>query len=305
MSPPPPTHVALVGATGSLGPAILAALLAASHTVTVLTRIGSTAAAKLPPHPNMDIKEVDLGDARSIAPAFSGVSVVISSVAASAIASQNPLIDAAVAAGVQRFIPAEYGLDSANAKAALLPIIKEKVDTQTYLNAKVRETGGTFSWTAIANGWFLDWVLQSTDILLDVKERRATLYNGGDVPFSAALLRDIAQAVVGIVAKPEETKNRVVYVHSAVVTQKQLLRYAEERDGRKWSTSVQGTKELLEEIKGAVEKEDFDTAYRVAPILGCSDLGYGCDFSDHVDNELLGIKEMSEAELRELVEGLL
>lgn len=169
----------------------------------------------------------------------------------------------------------------------------------------MRETDGAFSWTAIANGWFLDWVLQATDILLDVKERRATLYNGGEVPFSAALLRDIAQAVVAIIAKQAEAANRVVYIHSAVVTQKQLLRYAEEKDGGEWATSVKGTGELLREIREALEKRDFDAVFRVTPIVGCSDPEYGCNYSGHTDNELLGIREMSEGELRELVEGLL
>ncbi|KAK7186874.1 oxidoreductase CipA-like protein [Paraphaeosphaeria sporulosa] len=300
-----PTHVALAGATGLLGPVILAALLAAEHKVTVLTRVGSMAAEKLPLHPNMSVRQVDLADAGSIIPALGGVSVVISCVAASALDAQNPLIDAAVAAGATRFIPAEYGLDSANPKAVLLPIIREKAATQTHLRAKVRETGGAFSWTAIANGWFLDWVLQSTDILLDVKAKSAVRYNGGDVRFSAALLSDVAHAVVSIIARQDETRDRLVYIHSAVVTQNQLLRYAEEKDGRKWTTSAKGSDELLREIWGAVDRRDLGTAYTLVPILGCSDLEYGCDYSGHDDNELLGIREMSEGEVRGLVEGLL
>ncbi|KAL5381609.1 hypothetical protein DPSP01_007057 [Paraphaeosphaeria sporulosa] len=74
-----PTHVALAGATGLLGPVILAALLAAEHKVTVLTRVGSMAAEKLSLHPNMSVRQVDLADAGSIIPALGGVSVVVSS----------------------------------------------------------------------------------------------------------------------------------------------------------------------------------------------------------------------------------
>lgn len=50
------------------------------------------------------------------------------------------------------------------------------------------------------------------------------MYNGGDVRVSATLLGDGARAVVGIIGRREETTDRVVYVHSAVVAQKQLLR---------------------------------------------------------------------------------
>lgn len=301
----PPTRIALAGATGTLGPPILDALLSASHIVTVLTRLGSTSTSKLRPHPNLTIAEVDFASPASMLPALSGVEVVVSAVAASAMGSQNPLIDAAVQAGVKRFIPAEFGLDSMNEKAMLLPVIKPKVATQKHLNEKVKESGGGFSWTAIANGWFLDWVLQTTTFLLDARERKATLFNGGDVRFSATLLGDIAKAVVGVIEKREETSNRVVYVQSAVVTQKQLIGYAKEKDGREWSFTAKETDELLGEIAEAEAKGDFHTCFVLSPIVGCSDPEYGCDYSGHSDSELLGIKEMSEEELRALVQGLM
>ncbi|KAL1612149.1 hypothetical protein SLS60_000372 [Paraconiothyrium brasiliense] len=301
----PPTRIALAGATGNLGPPILDALLSASHTVTVLTRLGSTSTSKLRPHPNLTITEVDFASSASMLPALTGVEVVVSAVAASAMGSQNPLIDAAVQAGVKRFIPAEFGLDSMNEKAKSLPVIKPKVATQKHLNEKVKESGGSFSWTAIANGWFLDWVLQTTTLLMDVKERKATLFNGGDARFSATLLADIAKAVVGVIEKRDETSNRVVYVQSAVVTQKQLIGYAKEKDGREWSFTVKETDELLGEIAEAEAKGDFQACFVLSPIVGCLDPEYGCDYSGHSDNELLGIKEMSQEELRSLVQGLM
>lgn len=300
-----PTHVAIAGATGNLGPTILNALLSASHRVTVLTRHGSTSTSKLQSHPSLTIKQVDFASTTSIIPALAGVDVVVSSVAGDAIGFQNPLIDAAVAAGVSRFIPAEYGLDSANEKAILLPIIAEKYATQKHLHKKVEESGGKFSWTAIAVGWFLDWILQETDYVLDVKGRSATLFNGGDVKFSSTLLKDIAQAVVGVIEKREETKNRVVYVHSAVVTQKQLIGYVKEKDGKEWKTKVLGTKELLAELSEAAVKGDFDAIGRLTPVIGTSDPEYGCDYTGYEDNKLLGIEEMSESDLRKLMEELM
>lgn len=205
---------------------------------------------------------------------------------------------------MSRFIPAEFGIDSTNEKAVLLPVCAPKAATQKYLCEKVRETEGRFSWTGVANGWFLDWVLRETDILVDVKGRRAKLYNGGDVKLSATLLGDIAKAVVGIIEKREETRDRIVYVHSAVVTQNQLVGYAREKYGGEWVTEVKGSAELLGEIREAVEKGDFEGAYRGSSIVGCSDAEYGCDYSGHTDNELLGIQELSEADVRTLVQRL-
>ena len=288
--PPPtmPTTVALAGATGNLGPSILAALLSANHTVTVLTRHGSTSTATLSRHPNLTIKQVDFSSVASLTSALAGIDVVVSCVASAAMGAQNPLIDAAVAAGVSRFIPSEYGMDTLNAKAAELPVCLLKVATQAYLREKVKEKEGGFSWTVVVNGWFLDWVLRDTDMMLDVKGRSATLYNGGDVRFSATLLGDVGRAVVGVIEKREETANRVVYVNSAVVTQKQLLECAKEKYGGEWVAVVKGTKEMLEEIKEALGKGDFEFAYGMMAVVGCSDAEYGCDYSGHTDNELLG-----------------
>lgn len=300
----PPTNIALVGATGNLGQPILAALLAAGHTVTVLSRIGGNS-SKLHYHPRLTVKEVDLSSITSLAPALAGVDVVIAALATRMIDAQTSLIDAAVQAEVSRFIPAAFGMDSANERAITLPVCGSKAATQAYLDAKSRETGGRFTWTAISNGWFLDWVLQTTDILMDVKAHRMTLYNGGDVRCSATLLGDVAKAVVGVVEKREETRNRVVYVHSAVVTQRQLMGYVKERDGVEWDTRVKGTGVLLGEIEDAVGRRDDDAATLGACIVGCSDGEYGCDYTGREDNELLGLKNMSEEELRALVQGLI
>lgn len=159
----PATQIALAGATGNLGLPILQALLNADLSVTVLSRKGGNS-SKLTPHPNMNIKEVDFTSIESLASALSGIDIVVSCVATAAIGSQNPLVDASVAAGVKRFIPAEFGMDSANHLCVQLPVCAPKAATQRYLQEKLESHPG-FTWTAIANGLFLDWGLQSGLIL--------------------------------------------------------------------------------------------------------------------------------------------
>lgn len=302
----PPTHIALAGATGNLGRPILAALLAADYEVTVLSRIHSSASSKLQPHPNLRIKEVDFTSVTSLQPALQGVEVVISCLATSAIGSQNPFIDAAAAAGVTRFVPAEFGMDSRNELCARLPVCAPKAETQQYLTAKARETPG-FTWTAIANGLFLDWCLKE-GIILDLKGHSATLYNGGSVPFSTTLLDDVAKAVIGVIEHREETANCVVYVHSAAVTQNQLLQYSMQKDGREWKTIVKDTEELRQECLALLARgdgRDVEEAMLGFCIVGSFCREYGCDFSDRVDNEVLGVRERSDAELRAIVEGMM
>ncbi|KAL4789078.1 hypothetical protein BDV19DRAFT_397527 [Aspergillus venezuelensis] len=301
-----PTHIALAGATGNLGQPILKHLLDKNFTVTVLSRINGTS-SKLTPHPNLTIKQVDFTSVQSLTAALKDPTppqVLISCLATLAIGSQNPLIDAAVTAGVQRFIPAEFGMDSTNPLARALPVCAPKAVTQEYLAEKAGSNAG-FSWTGIANGLFLDWCLDA-GIILDFRTRCATLYNGGDVKFSATLLSDVARAVVGVIGHLVETKNRVVYVQSATVTQNQLLGYAKERDGKDWHVTVKGTEEVRQEsleklAKG--EQVDIDGAMLGFCIVGSWDPEYGCDFSRHLDNELLGVRELTEAELSGVVGG--
>ncbi|KAL4905042.1 hypothetical protein BDW74DRAFT_18531 [Aspergillus multicolor] len=299
-------RIALAGATGNLGKPILRALLDANYTVTVLSRIGGNS-AKLQTHPNLTIKEVDFTSTDLLTNALKAADaeVVISCLATSAIGSQNPLIDASVAAGVKRFIPAEFGMDSRNPLSVQLPVCAPKAATQRYLDEKVAANPG-FTWTGIANGIFLDWCLEA-GIILDFKQHAATLYNGGDVPFSATLLKDVAKAVVGVIEHQDKTANRIVYVHSARVTQNQLIRYATDKDGVEWDTTVKATEDLRQESLTELERPggDVEGAILGFCIVGSWDPKYGCDFSSHLDNDLLGLEQLGEAQLRQVVESFL
>ncbi|KAI0382251.1 oxidoreductase CipA-like protein [Hypomontagnella monticulosa] len=300
------TRVALAGATGNLGRPILNSLLLAGFHVTVLSRKGSGNAATLGRHPNLMVEEVGFTDVPTLTVVLFGVEVVISCLATVAIGDQNPLIDAAVAAGVKRFIPAEFGMDSLNPNCAKLAVCQPKVATQKYLLEK-SNANPTFTYTSIANGLFLDWCL-GMGIIINIPQRTAILYNGGDVPFSATLLSDIAKAVLGVITHQAETKNRVVYVHSALVTQKKLIQYAVNKDSRVWQTTEQETRVIR---LRSVEERKKGTAIDIAranlmdSICGCFETDYGCDFSDRLDNELLGVKEMNETQLRALVESFM
>lgn len=64
--------------------------------------------------------------------------------------SEITIIDAAVAAGVKRFFPAEYGSNTLNPKGAdLIPVFGIKADAIEYL--RKQETKG-LTWTAIPAG---------------------------------------------------------------------------------------------------------------------------------------------------------
>ncbi|RDW80264.1 hypothetical protein BP6252_04902 [Coleophoma cylindrospora] len=298
-------RVALAGATGNLGVSVLEALLAANLSVTVLSRIHGNA-SKLAPHPNLTIVEVDFNSTSSLVTALQGAEVVVSCLATLAIGFQNPLIDASVTAGVRRFIPAEFGMDSRNPRCAVLPVCTPKVDTQKYLQEKADSHPG-FSYTGIAYGLFLDWGLQ-VGFIINPASHTATLYNGGDVAFSTTTLADIAKAILGVITHHDQTANRILYIHSTVTTQNTLIQYAKDKDGRDWHTVSKDTEEIKQESLAELAKGaqgDINAAMNGFCICASWNPEYGCDFSSHLDNDLLGLKMMTEAELRTLVESFL
>lgn len=88
--------------------------------------------------------------------AFRGQEAVISVVGATALADQKVYIDAAIEAGVKRFLPSEFGIDTlSDAGRALVPVLDTKVDVLDYL--KEKEATG-LSWTALFPGLLFDWV---------------------------------------------------------------------------------------------------------------------------------------------------
>lgn len=139
-------------ASGSVGSIILNGLIAdPQFAVTVLSR--SESKATFPG--NVVVHRSDFS-ANDLEAAFQGQDAVISAVGASAFNEQKKLVDAAVRAGVKRFIPSEFSVSSQNETVVqLLPLFGQKKELIEYLQTK--ELDG-LSWTGIATSGLFDWV---------------------------------------------------------------------------------------------------------------------------------------------------
>lgn len=97
----------------------------------------------------------DFSDA-SLQEAFKGQDAVVSTVGATGLAEQQKYVDAALRAGVKRFIPSELSTSSTDeAVLNLLPLFQVKKNLIEYLKSKESEG---LSWTGIATSGLLDWV---------------------------------------------------------------------------------------------------------------------------------------------------
>lgn len=288
--------VAISGATGNLGPTIVKALVDANFEVTVLSQSGKTSG--LPS--TVKVTKVDYSSHDSIVEALKGNDAYVSAVPQHD--GQPALIDAAIAAGVKRFIPSEFGSNiSGNSKVAELPVFKGKKLTQDYLHQK----SSHISWTVINNGLFLDWGIQ-VGVWANFKGP-TRVYDSGNDRHSTTTLADIGKAVVGVLKHPEETHNRAVYVQSAALSQNELIEIIRKV---KPNTTVEAqdasTKQLLEDSYKQLEQggEQIGAAMFGFIVVSIFDSEYGNLWSDKNDNELLGIKTKSSKEIEELVASL-
>ena len=129
------------------------ALLDAGFTVTALTRIDSTSSVL----PGAKVHKTDYSSPESIAEAFKGQDAIVSTIATAALGQQQAVVDAAIKAGVTRFIPSEFGVDTTTVQGGAKKILGAKIALQGVL-AKAGEENANFSWTGLSTGMFFDWV---------------------------------------------------------------------------------------------------------------------------------------------------
>ena len=288
--------VALAGATGNLGPSILKELLNAGFQVTVLTREGST--HEFPP--SVVVKHVNYDSLDSLTAAFQGQDAVISTLGFGGFWAQQRLVEAAIKANVKRFIPSEFGSDTTNPKTAGLAVFADKVALQKLLAEEAAK--GNITYTNIYNGPFFDWGIKA-GLILNPNEKTVTLYDGGERRFSTTTLETIGKAVAAALKKPDETKNRGLFIQDAALTLKQLKAVAEKVTGVAWQgKEVSVEKEVLAPALAELKKENPDTSKTTFPLIITSiwGEGYGSPFSK-LDNELLGLRELTEAEIEAVV----
>lgn len=112
---PGPVDVLLAGATGALGGRIARALRRRGATVRAAVRHGTTLARVAPLDAiGVGIVRVDPDDPAAMRAACAGAGCVVSALnglRGTIVGTQSVLLDAAVAAGVPRFIPSDYSLD--------------------------------------------------------------------------------------------------------------------------------------------------------------------------------------------------
>lgn len=270
-------------------------LLAAGFAVTALTRNAQNASLPL----GAQLAEVDYESLESLTQAFKGHDVVVSTLGPELLAVQHRLIDAAIAAGVPRFVPSEFGSDTANERARALPLYAPKVQTDDYLKSKAQE--GALTYTTIRCGPFLDWCIM-VGFFLNPRDCTIELADGGDRPFSTTTLDSTGKALANALKQPALSENRAFYVQDALLTQNQLLTLGRQlKQDKEWTVTHVDTAKLEQEARDSFSKGDYGFPAVIKFLRRAVFAeGFGGAFPK-TDNEALQIEEMSEEQVKNVL----
>jgi len=235
---------------------------------------------------------------------FKGQDVVLSVVGVGGFAEQTKIIDAAVKAGVRRFIPSEFGSDTTEAQhIKLVPFFAGKKQVVDYLKSKEAEG---MSWTAIVNGPLFDWGLKTGFLDFDLQHHTASIWDDGKAKFSTSTLATVGKAVAAALSDPQATANKYITIASHTVSQNEILEELEGLTGEKWKVSLKNTAEESEKANEELAKGNAFAAYDLVKALtfGPGSQGDARGVEGGLWNDRLGLpKEDLKDSLKKVLEG--
>jgi nucleoside-diphosphate-sugar epimerase len=212
-----PTLIVLAGATGGLGHLIALALLDRGAQVRALVRPGNTkpeiAALRAR---GGEIVEVDFKDAAALTQACAGAACVVSALSGLRdviVDAQTHLLDAAVAAGVPRFIPSDYSIDFTKLPAGSNRNLDLRREFGRHLDRMPIQA------TSILNGMFMDLLTGQAPLVL-FKIKRILYWGSADQPLDFTTTANTAEYTAAAALDP--TTPRYLRVAGEVATIRDL-----------------------------------------------------------------------------------
>jgi len=292
-------NVLLIGASGNLGPSVLREFLNSPFNISVLSRQESTATFPS----DVKVIKADYSSSSSLTAALQGQDAVISIVGGVALGDQQKFIDAAIAAGVKRFLPSEFGSNTPDPRVnAIVPIFAAKTGAVDYLKSKENE----ITWSSLITGPFFDWGLKVGFLGFDLSSKTVTLIDNGTTPFSSTNLSQIGKALIAILQHPAETANKYIYVSSFNISQSDILAVFEKVSGEKWTAKNVDSKELIQDATKRFQAGDFGAISDLIRGAAFGEQGLGDSRPAGLWNERLGLQQEDlEETVKTVLEGRL
>jgi hypothetical protein len=137
----------------------------------------------------------------------------------------------------------------------------------------------------------------------DLQNRKATYINDGQGKWSTTCFPTVGLAVKNAMIKAEETANKIIYVDSFTVSQKDVVASLEKATGSVWeATHVDGEQQKKTGLE-KLSKGDFGGAPLLLSYINAVE-GHGGNYATYkqTSNELLGLpKENLDEVVAEIV----
>jgi nucleoside-diphosphate-sugar epimerase len=301
-------NVIILGATGSVGAPILEALLAEpSFNVTIVSR--ATSSASFPSHVPV-IKVSDAFTTEELTEAFKGQDAVVVALSTGPVVTGERgglafrLIDAALAAGVKRYIPSEFGANNLDPRArALVPTYDRKGETLEYLIKTCDDSNGKMTWSSICCGSWLDWALdpsKSGNFLgIDVQGRKATVYDSGTQRFAVTTSKNTGLAVAKVLLNPALTANKQIFLCDFSVSTRQIVDALEAETKAKFHIEEKQSGPEIKKLQAQFDAGEVNAMYYLLAISFGADVDVEYDFEaeQEVWNSKLGLPKVTLEEV--------
>ena len=230
------TTVLVAGATGDLGSRIVRELLTHDTRVRVLTRPGSTKAAEMyGSNDRVEIADARYTDSTALVAALSDIDTVVSTVSGTRsviVDAQRALLNAAVEAGVQRFIPSDYSADYRQIAIGSNRNFELRREFAGILDAAPIRA------TSVLNGAFADMLTGQAPMIL-FKRQRVLYWSSPDQILDFTTKDDTARTVA--LATLDENAPRVLEVAGDRVTARAVAQTMTDLTGTRFKLQWAGT----------------------------------------------------------------
>jgi len=232
------SFVAVAGATGELGRLITLELRKLDKPTMALIRPGTVASRTHDLRAaGATLVEVDMNDVAALTEKLRGALCLVSALNGLKDVMdgmQSTLLDAAVAAGVPRFIPSDFSLDFTKTT----PGKNRNLDLRRDFHQKLNQSG--IAWTSVLNGAFMELLRGDMPVINQASRRVAYLGTNDEVKMDFTLIPDVATFTARVAADPSESLPRYVRVRGDAVSARDLARIMSRLKGQTYTTRWMG-----------------------------------------------------------------
>ncbi|HEU0107582.1 MAG TPA: aromatic alcohol reductase [Vicinamibacteria bacterium] len=225
-------RILVVGATGHLGGELVKACLQQGHEAHALVRPATRTdpeKMQLLQAAGATLHEGDLKDHDSLIRACRSADIVISAVGGMQVGDEGALVKAVKEAGVQRFVPSDFGLDPAAAGPGSCVLF----DAKAAVHKMVKAAGIPYTFVH-SNAFFSYWANSLGDLTRlggKVPPDEVSVYGDGNVMGALTSVPDVAKATVRAVNDPR-VRNKEIRITANTITQNLLIALWQTTSGR-------------------------------------------------------------------------